>query len=312
MDTVVNFGPGVLAELIEAFSATPFFFVDFTKQQIIRLIYTIANADGTSQDNVAGICLVVVEENSREEVYAFRVAWDSSQTRIQSSPTGFAALDRAVIPEISPNTNLISVVEKGQVTWRQNEPKNGEFTPTIPAKFVFVPVFMLQRLIDVPNCTHIRFRKALVNTKVQRKFLSQSSTITPVKTEKQKFMNYIVESVPTFYKKWEDVHVTRITSTPLNDADVVAYDYGVPCPTMWDEMAEGGNICCYMPRNLQIIVAPKFSINIGVIVDALWANTKAKSFLQKKWKFYKDPVTLTFAANGKITDIKVRKDVSSE
>lgn len=294
----MSYAASSLTELIPSVKPKPFFYVDFTKTQVERLLFEIKDAQGNSAKKVAGIC--VVTNKKEDEVFAFRVEWDTTKSHLlRTANSTVTVIDSIDMPEIAQDSRVQSVVEQGVITWEQAEAP--EYKPKMPAKFVFVLASTLERLLAVPGCTAIRFRKALINTKI--------NAIPTI--DHQKFMNYIVESVPTFSTKFENA---RSSGAPLTDADVVAYDYGTPCPTLWQEMEGnstllqdmGGNsrILCAIARNQPIAVGPHpgVIINMGSIMDALWANKKAKRLLSN-WKLYTKPVTLTLATNGKIIRI---------
>jgi hypothetical protein len=219
-------------------------------------------------------------------VYAFRVQWQNANL-VRSADLNTSLITSTSLPDIPPvaGPEVLALLEQGTITWRQQP--TAEYTPDVA--FVFVDAFTITKILADPNPNlKLRVRKTSVRSKIKT---TPNDDFPGTST---KLSTYIVEAVPTFLEK---------TITPplggLTDEDVLAYDYGYPCPPLWNQAnmtilanrtknIEGFGI---INRSQVIRVAGDNSITMGVLIDALWQNRKARNLL-KDWKLYAESQTL--------------------
>jgi hypothetical protein len=276
----------------------PFFHVDFTKKQIEKLLHEEPHPRfGLRFPKVAGICVVSGVEFGQDVVYAFRVEWGAGKKYIERNPNlNVNVIKKAMINDIATNTSVASVFEQGQKYWRQDEVD--PFIPDHPLAFAFVFIdrYTLLRMIHQPNCEEVRIRKTMINSKQE--------LMTAAGSKPEKFTNYIIESLPSFEQK---ITAGLLLSTPttLNDQDVMAYSYGYPCPPKWKDSGFLSFLdgITFIDRNYTMPVANDNVISMGAIVDALFANVKARELLVD-WKLINRPVIVTLSDNG-VTDIEI-------
>jgi hypothetical protein len=264
-------------------SAKRFFCADFTRGQMDSLVQAQRESESIK---FAGICIVKGYENDVEVVYAFRVQWNGANL-VRSAKLNIDIVTELSLPEIPPvpGENVLAFSAPGEITWRQ-QPTN-EYTPD--ATFVFIDAFTIKKILADPNPNlKIRVRKTSVRSKIKT---TPNDDFPGTST---KLSTYIVETVPTFLDK---------TIAPplggLTDTDVLAYDYGYPCPPAWNQ--SNMTILANRTKNIEgfgiidraqvIRVAGDNSITMGVLIDALWQNRKVRNLL-KDWTLYSEPKTL--------------------
>ena len=168
----------------------PYFHVDFSKKHILSLIQDFPIRGIRS----AGICLINMPFSSHEQtLMAFRVQWKEGDLVRNADPN----IDAIVpvdfpIPEqgIVPFITVTSV--EGDAVWVQA--KDGDFLTVPRFGFVFFDTETLKKLVEIPGCTHLRFRRTIIRSKLKLPPNPASESA------KGFFLTLTVEPVPT----WED------------------------------------------------------------------------------------------------------------
>jgi hypothetical protein len=279
----------------------PFFTADFSREQISNLI-----AD-TKIRKSAGICLISGNEYKRvgdliyyrgEKVYAFRVEWDS-ENLVRDPDLDSNQIVSAIITELvtmgKPNEfpaadpTVFSSIEEGKITWTQKKVEKYKPDPNIDPFFTFFDASTLHRLLADESNDYLRFRKALIRSKT--KSLTSNNF-----GEEFSGLNFIVESVPTFVDKTEN---PSFQANIITDEDVIAHDYGYPCPPRWTPDTANVQRGYGVIQRAQLLqVANGISIRMGDIAEALLKNPRAKNLL-KDWKLYSEPKTLRIFERGR-------------
>jgi hypothetical protein len=252
-----------------------FFYADFEKKEITKLIEDKINQDGSISKS-AGICIIVNEPYTlNEKVYAFRVEW-RSRDLFRSADLPEEIITSAEITDIPPvegGNPILPTTADGDIIWRQ--PKTQEYNVEDEPVFVFVDAFTLARLISFKGCKKIRIRKAAIRTKIKK---NNSNSVR----DKYFYLNYIVESVPTFSEKTDpDAPILGVVNT-ITDEDVVAQSYGIPCPPFWiPASSPQGLISGYgiAQRSQILYIGNNIAIKMGTIIDAIQKNVKVRELM---------------------------------